>query len=88
MPRYSRFDAVDMLVDERNAQAKLWSPQHDQAHSNAAWCMLLSSYVGKLNDVVLNGIPEDDPQTRADVVRRLRQIGALAVSAIEQQEVA
>lgn len=65
------------IIKEREHQIERWGdPSHDDQHTVGDWAAIIDSYVVRLDNA------KYDPD-RSEVRRRLVQIGALAVAAIE-----
>lgn len=75
-----RRDAIDAILRERLYQTGIWAD--DKKHTAVDWTILLLNYLGKLSQEAL--VHKREGVNRDRVRKRIRQIGAICVAALEE----
>jgi hypothetical protein len=75
----ARWQAIQLIMNERGAQGFRWSVDHDMRHTPVEWTALLADYTGRIGRTALDG-PIDGPKGYR---HRLAQVAAVALAAME-----
>lgn len=74
-------EAFDRVAEERTYQKQRWSPDHDSTKTPEEWLVLLEVYLGKAAQEA--PAYKGPAYNRESFRKRLEQLGALAIAALE-----
>lgn len=77
--------AIEAMLEERDYQARRWTPEDDQARSPEEWLSILTTWLGKAGNECPAFRPQDD-QSRAAFRKRIVQLGAICLAVLEATE--
>lgn len=75
--------AIDEIIHERHYQNARWGTDHDCAHTMQDWISILTVWLGKAASQAPPYTVADDKSNRAAFRKRLVQLAAISVAAIE-----
>lgn len=76
----NRFEAIQLILGERDYQNKKWGEIDQHPHPLEAWVMYIDQYVGEAKKALTYAT---DETLRNEAKAAIRKIGALALAAIE-----
>lgn len=76
-------EQLSELIAERTYQVSRWGLDKDKEHSPQDWALLIATYAGKVAGSVPPQAAYDNPEL---IRRRVRQLGAICLAALEHIE--
>jgi hypothetical protein len=81
-----RREALEAILNEREYQKSRWTQEHDKKHAKEEWMTILTVWLGKLASCVYPYASANDHEAKAGFKKRLIQIAAICLAAIEAVE--
>jgi len=76
----------DRVLEERSYQRKRWTSEHDKKHSPLEWSGIMSVWNGKVAKATHLYRNPDDPASLKEFKKRVTQLAAICIAALESVE--